>query len=235
VHALFKHLRERGFTAAPEPFSFDDKRECVSYIEGFAPSFPYGDLCTSEETLRQIGTTLRQYHDATVDFVPPPNASWSTHMSDPEGGEIICHNDVLPENVVFQDQQIVGLLDFDFAAPGRRTWDLARSAVLWIPIDDPIGARSYKFGDLDPFTRLRLLCDAYGLPMSERSAFLDVLQVCTVKSEAYVRAKVDACEPAFVDMWTRHNIGEIYERRKIWLRTNKADLLKALLAQSVET
>ena len=46
-------------------------------------------------------------------------------MADPEGGPVVCHNDVCLENVVFRNGEAVALLDFDFAAPGRPVYDLA--------------------------------------------------------------------------------------------------------------
>ena len=39
-------------------------------------------------------------------------------MAGPEGGEVLCDNDVGVGNVVFCDA--TALLEFDFAAPGRR-------------------------------------------------------------------------------------------------------------------
>ena len=52
---------------------------------------------------------------------------WSDEMRDPDplGDVVICHNDVCPENVVYRDGVAVALLDFDFAAPGRRVYDVA--------------------------------------------------------------------------------------------------------------
>ena len=67
--------------------------------------------------------------------VPPPDATWSSEMADPEGGPLICHNDVCLENLVYRDQVAVGLLDFDFAAPGRRLYDLAQFARMNVPMD----------------------------------------------------------------------------------------------------
>jgi Ser/Thr protein kinase RdoA (MazF antagonist) len=61
------------------------------------------------------------------------------HLADPRGGALVCHNDVCPENVVFRDDQAIAILDFDFAAPGRRVWDLTMAARTWIPLVPPLG------------------------------------------------------------------------------------------------
>ena len=78
-------------------------------------------------------------------------------------GEVICHNDVCPENVVYRGGTAVALLDFDFAAPGSRVYDLARLALMTVPVDTPEDAARTGRGDLDPFARLRVVADAYGL------------------------------------------------------------------------
>jgi Ser/Thr protein kinase RdoA (MazF antagonist) len=41
------------------------------------------------------------------------------------GDVVICHNDVFPEYVVYRDGIAFALLGFDFAAPGRRVYDVA--------------------------------------------------------------------------------------------------------------
>ena len=91
----------------------------------------------------------------------PTAAGASTAVS--VGDTVICHNDVCPENVVFRGGVAVALLDFDFAAPGTRLHDLARLALMTVPIDTPEDAARTGRGGLDPFTRLRVVADAYGL------------------------------------------------------------------------
>ena len=78
---------------------------------------------------------------------------------------VICHNDVCLENVVYRNGVAVGLLDFDFAAPGRRIWDLACFARMYVPIDTDDDARLLgRAGPFDPPAALRIVADAYGLP-----------------------------------------------------------------------
>jgi thiamine kinase-like enzyme len=57
-------------------------------------------------------------HDVSTTVPFEFDATWSSEMADPLGGELFCHNDVCLENVVFRDEVAVGLLDFDFAARG---------------------------------------------------------------------------------------------------------------------
>ena len=103
-------------------------------------------------------------------------------MADPNAGVaravdfVICHNDVCLENLVYRDQVAVGLLDFDFAAPGRRVHDLATFARMNVPIDtDEDAALLGRRGPFDPMRRLRVVADAYGLS-PDRTVFLDALR-----------------------------------------------------------
>ncbi len=68
------------------------------------------------------GRLLPAFHVASASF--DPSVCVSDETADPRGGTIVCHNDVCLENVVFRDGEAVGLLDFDFSAPGRpsTTW-----------------------------------------------------------------------------------------------------------------
>lgn len=231
VHALLRHLSSQGFTLAPTPIGIENGEECLGFIAGETPQYPYQAWCTAASTLVSIATLMRQYHDAQASFVAPPNAAWCTDLADPHSSNslsLICHNDVRPENIVFSDGKPVGLLDFDFAAPGRPVWDIARATLVWIPIDVPELAHAYCFGGLDPFKRLRLFCDSYGLAHESRPELIDAIQESSRKTEAFVRSQVEAGKTAFVEMWQRHHLDEIYARRQIWLAENKIRLLDEL-------
>ena len=69
-------------------------------------------------------------HDATLGF-DPSNPSWKSPSHVPR--EVICHNDFAPYNLVFESEQLVGVIDFDNASPGPRIWDFAYLAYRLIP------------------------------------------------------------------------------------------------------
>ncbi len=173
IHALLRHVRSAGFAGVPEPSAFDPGgEEQLTYIPGVVPFPPFPTWSQADAILGSTVALLRRFHDATIGFVAPADATWSSEMADPDppaggttgdGGAVICHNDVCPENVVFRDGVAVALLDFDFAAPGRRVYDLARLALMTVPLDTPEDAARTNRGGLDPFTRLRVVADGYGL------------------------------------------------------------------------
>ncbi|MDP1819193.1 MAG: phosphotransferase [Acidimicrobiales bacterium] len=160
---FLSRLEAVGFDAAPSPVGMDlDGRERLRFIQGEVAVPPYPEWAQSDEALSSVVTLIRKLHDASQ-RVDTTEMTWSAEMADPEGGPVICHNDVCLENVVFRDGRAIALLDFDFAAPGRRTFDLAAFARMCVPVDDEVNAAMLGWQSADRPARLRLVCDTYGL------------------------------------------------------------------------
>lgn len=233
IHALLTHLAAVGFDGAPRVVGVEaDGRERLVFIPGDVAVPPFPAWSQTDGVLASTAALLRRYHDDAVGFVPPPGVTWSPEMADPTPGAdpIVCHNDLCPENVVVRDATAVALLDFEFAAPGRRVWDVAAMARMCVPIDtDEDAARTGRAG-LDPFTRLRVVADAYGLAPGERPDLVEALVTQADHGGAFVRRRVDAGEPAFVAMWEQMGGQQRYDRRARWLSTNRARFVDALLA-----
>jgi hypothetical protein len=223
IGALLLHLHGAGFHAVPQPLGIaSDGRERLAFIPGDVPLPPFPSWSLTDLALASTGTLLRAFHDAQHGYVAPPEAAWSDEMADSVVGPMICHNDVCPENVVFRDGIAVALLDFDFAAPGRPLHDLVQFAKMWVPLDtDEDAARSGRAG-LDPFHRLRVVVDSYGLPPG-RTEFLDLLgeSIVAVRAGGFVRRRIEAGDQAFIDMAETMGGLERYERRYQWFERNR--------------
>ena len=172
IHAFLRFLRDEGFEAASRPIGIDaDGRERLTFIRGDVAVPPYPAWAESDMALATAAALLRRMHDVSARYVAPATATWSAEMADPDTGNVpavdlvICHNDVCLENLVYRDRVAVGLVDFDFAAPGRRVHDLATFARMNVPIDtDEDAALLGRCGPFEPTRRLRIIADAYGLP-----------------------------------------------------------------------
>lgn len=68
---------------------------------------------------------VRAIHDASMEFIPAPDATWITAIPSP-GSELICHNDLAPWNLIIGERMT--FIDWDAAAPSTRLWDLAYAA-----------------------------------------------------------------------------------------------------------
>ena len=229
IHAFLRAVRHAGFEGASSPVGIDeDGRERLVFIDGEVPLAPYPDWSQSDTALASIARLLRGLHDAGRGF-DSEKLTWSDALADPAGGTLVCHNDVCPENVVFRDGIAVGLIDFEFAAPGRPAYDLAHLGRLCVPIDDEFDQDRLGWRPADRPARLRLVADAYGLDGDGRVQLLTAMNDAIARVEAAVRRSVDAGDPNAVAMWNRTGGSERYDRRRRWWADHQDQFAAALL------
>lgn len=140
----------------------------------------------------------------------------------------MCHNDVCLENVVSRDGAAVGLLDFDYAAPGRPVYDVAAFARMCVPVDDDVNAARLGWHGTDRPARLRLVADAYGLGAGERGELVGALDAAIAAGGEFVRRHVEAGDPGFVTMWNEMGGAERFNRRRRWWADNRQRFTQAL-------
>lgn len=162
VHALLRHLEQVGFAGAPLVLGIDEEgREILSFIPGDAGA-PVDDAA-----LVASARLIRRFHDATVGFAAPMGARWQYLVGAPEGGEIVCHNDLSPWNMICGRQGARAFIDWDLAAPGSRLWDLGHAVWRFVPLFP--GEDVERCG-----RRLRSFCDGYEL--ENRGELLDAVE-----------------------------------------------------------
>ena len=204
-----------------------DGRERLVFIEGDVPVPPFPEWAQSDDTLASIARLLRLFHEASSQL-PVGDGPWSDELADPAGGSMVCHNDVCMENVVFRDGRAVGLLDFDFAAPGRPIFDLAALARMCVPIDDDLSAGRLGFGLLDRPGRLRLVADTYGLDAMGRGDLVHHLDRPMRGGGAFVQRRVAAGDPNFIRVLEEMGGTERYDRRLRWWEGARDSFVRAL-------
>lgn len=228
IHRALSDLREAGFHGASNPVRIDpDGRERLEFVAGAVPLPPYPDWARSDAALASVTQLIKGLHDAStaLDFA---GNTWSDEMADTGGGPVLCHNDVCLENVVFEQGQAIALIDFDFAAPGRRVFDLASFARMCVPIDDDINAARLGWTKADLPARLRLVADTYGLDDSQRADLVRLLSKSIEMAGEFVRRKVDAGDPGFLKMWNDMGGNERFDRRRRWWSEHRADFERVL-------
>lgn len=230
AHRFLADLRRNGFDGASVPVGIDpDGRERLRFIEGDVPIPPYPSWAQSDAALASIAELVKRFHDAAAG-IEPSGSDWSTELADPEGGAVVCHNDVCLENVVFREGRAVALIDFDFAAPGRPLFDLTTFARMCVPVDDRLSAARLGWGDLDRERRLRLVADSYGLVEDERIEMIQLLDRTIERGGEFVRRRADAGDPGFVKMWAEMGGHERFDRRRRWWARCRLDFRRELLA-----
>jgi hypothetical protein len=175
VQSLLRHLQDSGFAGCPEPLGFDDRgREVLSFVQGKGGTVPLRPETVTDETLIGLGKLIRDFHYVAVGL-GDALLTWDPMLGDPSGAtEVICHNDLSIPNAVFRGGQPIALVDWDFAAPGRRLWDLSYAMWWMVPLHRPEFMRSIGWPEVDQPRRLAMFLDAYGLDQG-RAELFDVL------------------------------------------------------------
>lgn len=163
TEALLVYLESVGFDEAPKFLGVDDDgRQILSYVDGTATD-PVPWQHDDERNAAQLGTvaaTLARLHAATAGFTPPPVAKPRRPLAVP--GTTWTHGDVGYSNIVFVDERLAGLIDWEFAAPGHPHNDLA--ALLAMSVRGPkLGAPDNPRRERAVATALRSIADGYGM------------------------------------------------------------------------
>lgn len=164
VHALLGYLHEVGFDRVPRPLGVVDGEEVLSWIPGASGAAAWQRV-VPEDGLRALARLLRDYHEAVAGFVAPAGACWALSDQQARPGEVVCHGDFGPWNVVWDGATPVGLLDFDFAQPGDRLDDVAYALEYVAPFrDDAHAMRWHGFtAPPDRARRMAVFAEEYGL------------------------------------------------------------------------
>jgi hypothetical protein len=227
THALLRHLEDVGFDGAPRFLGIDEQdREVLSYLPGTPVVAPYPDWALTDEALVSVAELLRAYHDAVSTFDPGPH-EWAPAPPREFAGNVLCHNDLNLDNVIFRNGRAAALIDFDLAGPGSATWDVACAARLWAPLRSDVDIVDARRGH--GLGRLRLFVDSYGLDEVDRArvvegARLNYLWFCTL-----IRESAASGHAAFARYWRSVSDDRVY-RTVRWFDDNAAELHAALRA-----
>jgi hypothetical protein len=208
VAAFLEHLERAGFDGAPRHLGYDERgREVLTYVPGDVPVHePVPAWVLADDALVSVVTLVRRLHDAGRGFVPPAGVPWAWPPPAEYTGDLLCHNDVCRENVVFRAGRAYALIDFDYAAPATPAWEMAsvlRHWVLALPGDR--------------VARTRLACATYGIDVAEAVRALAVRLDWGI---GMVRERAEQGHPGFVAMWA----AGAYERNRA-LRAYVTDVL----------
>ncbi len=118
-------------------------RAILSYLEG--QTWPGSGSGLSDDLLVQAAQVIRRYHDLTA----------GSRLA--QGHEIVAHHELGPHNTLFQENQLVGLIDWDEAAPGTRLRDLANAVYNYVDVSHWANQTADEQAH-----RIHLTCAAYG-------------------------------------------------------------------------
>jgi hypothetical protein len=199
VHAVLRHLEAAGFEGAPRVLGFDELgREVLSFLPGetVGERQPWPGWVSADRTLVQVGEWLRRLHDVMTDFSPPEDAIWFSGKAW-RPGSVVGHHDAAPYNAVWGNGRLVGFVDWDTAGPSTSAFDLAYSALLWVPLLSPGSSWPHASSAPDDRARrLHLLLDAYGWA-GDRRSFRAVLAARARVNAQFIDRFAASGDPAY--------------------------------------
>ncbi|MFI7640541.1 phosphotransferase [Nonomuraea sp. NPDC049400] len=218
VHALLRHLEAARFEGAPRALGMDELgREILTYVPG---TTGLRLESVTDEALTGLAVLVRGYHDATAGF-PLTLDGWAYGSNDDKAPEIVGHCDLTPDNVIFREGRPCAMIDFDLARPTTRLFDIVTTLRHWAPIADPVD-RHPLLRDLDVGARLRLFCDAYGVPPRDRRRLLELARLRFHRSYTVMRTRASA-GGGWAKMWAG-GAGERIRRAAAWLDAYEDEL-----------
>ncbi|MFE7311546.1 phosphotransferase [Streptomyces sp. NPDC057555] len=222
VHALLTHLESVGFTRAPRAHGTDGTDEVLSLLHGEPAFSPWPLPLRSTVGISELGSWLRDYHDAVRDFRPPADARWQGQEDEWRPGMVIRHGDLGPWNSIWNGDRLSGFIDWDFAAPGEALDDLAQLAWYAVPLR-PVEQQRRALGAGEHALRSRLgaLCAAYG---AQPAAVLDALDTVQSREAARVERLGRRGHQPWVTFLARGDAAEMLAEQA-WLRSEHNVLL----------
>ena len=234
VAAYLDHLEAVGFDRAPRYLGRDGQgRDVLDFVAGDVAGDRLPAWAASDDALASVGRLTRRLHDASMTWLPdatvvfPRDHERSAPLAVPPGEPVgIFHNDITPQNVVFRDGGAWGVIDFDLAGRATALTDLATTAMYWVPLQGPRD-RDPVFAGADVGARLRIVLDAYALPVDRRAAFLDAAALRFAGFEESMRWRAENIGGGWARMWAA-GVGDIITRRVTWFAAARAELLAAV-------
>ncbi len=220
VHQLLGGLHAAGFDSLPQVLGIDERgREVLSYNEGDSGAARFA-MITSDDGLRRFAGLLRAYHDVSRTLSFGDDTQWALGVLPSKAGEVICHSDFAPWNLVWRYGEPVGILDWDFAVPSPAINDVAYALDYAVPFrGDDTCVRLHGFAHPpDRRRRLSIFADGYGL--ADTTGLVDAVIDRLRLDDQHVRALAGrGLEPQA--SWVRTGRGNESSRRIPWIREHR--------------
>jgi hypothetical protein len=197
---LLRHFAAVGCRLTPRWLgpAPDGVRDRYGFLDGVTGYPPYSDDVRSARALVSAAEAIRQVHDASVGLVGAPGLTWApAEICAPVTVDCVGHGDLAPWNLVLRGQDVVGIIDWDTAAPSNRVWDLSYAAFHLVPLHAPADLAAWGWtSPPDTAARLAEFLAAYGLGVTVDDV-LDALPVRLAGMAAFLDGAVRRGDPKY--------------------------------------
>ncbi|MFB9201101.1 aminoglycoside phosphotransferase family protein [Nonomuraea spiralis] len=178
------------------------------------------DLTPDNVVFRQDATTTTYLQPTTTPtLIPPPTPAPPPTLIPPPTGTPTAKPPATPTATPAATP--CALIDFDLARPTTRLFDIVTTLRHWAPIADPVDRHPLQ-RNVDVGARIRLFCDAYGLPPRERRRLLELSRLRFHRSYDVMRTRA-AAGGNWAKMWTG-GAGQRIRRAAAWLDVHEDEL-----------
>lgn len=230
VAAYLRHLEAVGFQGAPRYLGVDSRgRDVLTFLEGDVPGSPVDPWAAADSVLPGVGRLVRRLHDASEGYVLVPRPVEPGRPVPPfpeDEPRIVAQRDVTPQNTVFRGGEAWGLIDFDLCDWTTRSFDVANTAMHWVPLCDPVD-RQPVYSGIDVAGRLRLLLNGYGRDLVTGSQFLHACDLRFAGSYEVMRWAAEHLGGGWARMWAE-GVGELIQRRVAWFAAVRDELARSI-------
>ncbi|MEO1805925.1 MAG: aminoglycoside phosphotransferase family protein [Bacteroidota bacterium] len=203
VHKVLGHLEDAGFAYAPRFLDIDEEgREILTFIVGEVPREIPLTFPQKVEAMK----ILRGLHDCLA-------------TSNLKGTyETICHHDFAPWNVIVNQGRVVGVIDFDEAAPGNRIDDVAY--FIWTFLDLGVSEDS----DEVQIKHIGELMDAYRL--ENRAAWVPAIVLQQKKIQDFRQQIVSEGQDPDLVAFSKNALINI-QKSIAWVHTHRERIINS--------
>lgn len=224
VHAFLAHLHEAGIDFVPELLACVDGEEVLTYLPGRTAADGLSAAMVAPQAVHRIASLQRQLHAAAADFTWPDGVTSAVpYLPDGTPNDLVCHNDLNCNNVVFVGDTPTGFIDFDYAGPTSRLFDIAYMARHWVPFRDPQDLEP-EWLDSTQIERFHAIVDAHALTAAEANQVIEIGAAFLDTVLGVVRQRAEADVGGFRAMW-RAGYETANRRAAAWLRSNGPGLI----------
>ena len=228
IQKFLNGLHKEYLVKCPKGFGIDENGiERLSYLEGNVSNYPLNPEIYNLDMIESAGKLLREFHDASEKVSERMDANINWMLENEKEYEIIIHGDYAPYNVVEDNGNAIGIIDFDTIYFGKKISDISYGIYRWATLFRENSPD--RIGDLDiQCEKASRFCEGYGLEKENRKEIVEVIIKRLEKLIAFMRMKASEGEANFIEnIQDGHDIG--YEEDIKYLKLNEKIIMDRLL------